>query len=72
MSKQSTYNFDAQTQAVVNNLREKLGYDSNAEVLAKAITLLNLSVQFTVSPMNFLRTWAIVLARLVLFLDFFI
>jgi len=49
MSKQSTYNFDAQTQAVVNNLREKLGYDSNAEVLAKAITLLNLAADAAVN-----------------------
>ena len=42
MSKQSTYKFDAQTQDVVNSLREKLGYSSSAEVLVMAITLLNI------------------------------
>jgi len=49
MSKDTTYNFNAQTQAVINNLREKLGYDSNTEVLAKAITLLNLAADSSVN-----------------------
>jgi hypothetical protein len=49
MSKDTTYNFNAQTQAVINNLREKLGYDSNAEVLAKSITLLNLAADSAIN-----------------------